>query len=174
MQGGQFDTADNLTPRTIWHHHKFYISTIVWPQNMIRNILISKESVYKVWKDLDGGKSCPLNFPLHPQSAKCVLRGGRQRQIIHISIWRCLFIQSECGESVTLNCWIWFEWRCQSHNTADEPRVKMSTWVRTENVTTTIEQMSTSIKNSIVFYSSVEVLCFIATNASNLISTGCV
>ena len=41
MQGGQFDTADNLTPRTIWHHHKFYISTIVWPRNMIRNILIA-------------------------------------------------------------------------------------------------------------------------------------
>ena len=59
------------------------------------------------------------------------------------------FIRSEYGESVTLNCWIWFEWRCQSHNTADEPGVKMSTWVRTENVTTTIEQMSTSIKNSI-------------------------
>ena len=69
----------------------------------------------------------------------------------HISYDCVDFIRSEYGESVTLNCWIWFEWRCQSHNTADEPGVKMSTWVRTENVTTTIEQMSTSIKNSIIF-----------------------
>ena len=49
MQGGQFDTADNLTPRTIWHHHKFYISTIVWPQNMIRNILIATIYLFD-WK----------------------------------------------------------------------------------------------------------------------------
>ena len=60
MQGGQFDTEDNLTPRTIWHHHKFYISTIVWPRNMITNILISTiylfdwklsciMSLYQIW-----------------------------------------------------------------------------------------------------------------------------
>ena len=49
MQGGQFDTADNLTPRTIWHHHKFYISTIVWPRNMIRNILIATIYLFD-WK----------------------------------------------------------------------------------------------------------------------------
>ena len=49
MQGGQFDTADNLTPRTIWHHHKFHISTIVWPQNMIRNILIATIYLFD-WK----------------------------------------------------------------------------------------------------------------------------
>ena len=41
MQGGQFDTADNLTPRTIWHHHKFYISTIVLPQNMIKSEILA-------------------------------------------------------------------------------------------------------------------------------------
>ena len=61
---GQFDTADNLTlrtiwhrpckednltPRTIWHHHKFYISTIVWPRNMIRNILIATIYLFD-WK----------------------------------------------------------------------------------------------------------------------------
>ena len=40
---------DNLTPRTIWHHHKFYISTIVWPQNMIRNILIATIYLFD-WK----------------------------------------------------------------------------------------------------------------------------
>ena len=49
MQGGQFDTADNLTPRTIWHHHKFYISTIVWPRNMIKNILIATIYLFD-WK----------------------------------------------------------------------------------------------------------------------------
>ena len=40
---------DNLTPRTIWHHHKFYISTIVWPQNIIRNILIATIYLFD-WK----------------------------------------------------------------------------------------------------------------------------
>ena len=49
MQGGQFDTADNLTPRTIWHHHKFHISAIVWPPNMIRNILIATIYLFD-WK----------------------------------------------------------------------------------------------------------------------------
>ena len=49
MQGGQFDTADNLTPRTIWHHHKFYISAIVWPRNIIRNILIATIYLFD-WK----------------------------------------------------------------------------------------------------------------------------
>ena len=49
MQGGQFDTADNLTPRTIWHHHKFHISAIVWPPNMIRNILIATNYLFD-WK----------------------------------------------------------------------------------------------------------------------------
>ena len=46
---GQFDTADNLTPMTIWHHHKFYISKIVWPQNMIKNILIATIYLFD-WK----------------------------------------------------------------------------------------------------------------------------
>ena len=46
---GPFDTEDNLTPRTIWHHHKFYISTIVWPRNMIRNILIATIYLFD-WK----------------------------------------------------------------------------------------------------------------------------
>ena len=46
---GQFDNADNLTPRTIWHHHKFYIFTIVWPRNMIRNILIATIYLFD-WK----------------------------------------------------------------------------------------------------------------------------
>ena len=46
---GQFDTADNLTPRTIWQQHKFYISSIVWPQNMIRNILIATIYLFD-WK----------------------------------------------------------------------------------------------------------------------------
>ena len=49
MQRGQFDTADNLTPRTIWHHHKFHISAIVWPPNMIRNILIATIYLFD-WK----------------------------------------------------------------------------------------------------------------------------
>ena len=34
---------------TIWHHHRFYISSIVWPQNMIRNILIATIYLFD-WK----------------------------------------------------------------------------------------------------------------------------